>query len=100
MLPKPFQTIVCTATFSENIKELLKPISPDIKYVTTNHDSGSSSCASTSNILIGVKQYVASVFSDSTSMDSVRKRNKLVDILQNFKYEQCFIFVNYICMYV
>lgn len=77
---------------------MLKPISPDIKYVTINENVGNEDCSSTSNILIGVKQYVAPVFSDASSMDTVRKRNKLVEILQNFTYDQCFIFVNYISL--
>lgn len=98
-LPTERQTIVCTATFSDNIKQLLIPISSAIQYITvsekTENQHGSSV---TSNILIGIKQYVAPVFCDSTSLDTIRKRNKLIEILRNFKYDQCFIFVNYVTM--
>lgn len=56
------------------------------------------SASSASNMLLGIKQYVLPVFSDSSVMDNVRKRNKLIDVLKNFDYDQCFVFVNYISL--
>ncbi len=52
----------------------------------------------TSNTLIGVKQYAAVVYKDSAILDAIRKREKLIEILRNVEYDQCFVFVNYISM--
>lgn len=99
-LPSSIQAIVCTATYTDDIKDQMKRISHDVKYVTAKiiESNVNDSESITSNVLIGIKQYVASVFKDSTSLDNIRIRRKLLDILLNFEYDQCFVFVNYVSM--
>lgn len=97
-LPSSRQTIVCTATYTDDIGVLLKPISLDLKYINTNEEDNRGNTSFTSNVLIGIKQYALTVFSDSSPLDNVRKRNKLVEVLKNFTYDQCFVFVNYISL--
>lgn len=98
-LPPLKQLIVCTATFSSKVGDLVKSVVPSVKYISAD-TSEIEEIGNISNMLIAVKQYVAPVKMDSSSMVAMRKREKLVEVLKKFDFEQCFIFVNYMTLYV
>ena len=97
-LPNSRQNLVCTATYTDDIGVRLESIATNLQYINMSEEERLGNVSPMSNMLLGIKQYVLPVPSDLSVMDSVRKRNKLIDVLKNFNYDQCFVFVNYISL--
>ncbi|CAB3251723.1 unnamed protein product [Arctia plantaginis] len=86
ILPKQKQVIMSSATYPDTLKDILQNYVQKAQHI----------CPDSTNILLGIKQFVTTVKSNMNIVVQTQNRfEELLKILSTIEFKQCLIFCNY-----